>query len=208
MKPGLVGPNQILGRNEEECYPQGVDPDRFYLEEILPKKLPLDLQYVQEKSFFRDVKYLLWGAWATIAGAIKRQHFTDNLSQILMFTTDCVCCLVAFMLAYWIRFDTVLPLVTDPVLTKILPLTIAARLPLLMYLGCYQNLIRYLSIQNLKQVFLGRDCRQWNFDYTFEFPWDPFSGVWQGGIYHRLVMPYGIADRLPDSPQDFLSAPQ
>ena len=26
VKPGLVGPNQILGRNEEEWYPPGVDP--------------------------------------------------------------------------------------------------------------------------------------------------------------------------------------
>ena len=28
VTPGLVGPNQILGRNEEEWYPPGVDPQR------------------------------------------------------------------------------------------------------------------------------------------------------------------------------------
>jgi lipopolysaccharide/colanic/teichoic acid biosynthesis glycosyltransferase len=41
VKPGLIGPNQILGRNEEELYPPGVDPQQFYLQEILPKKLPV-----------------------------------------------------------------------------------------------------------------------------------------------------------------------
>ena len=43
VKPGLIGPNQILGRNEEELYPPGVDPQKFYIEQILPQKLPLDL---------------------------------------------------------------------------------------------------------------------------------------------------------------------
>ena len=38
VTPGLVGPNQILGRNEEEWYPPGVDPQRYYIEEILPQK--------------------------------------------------------------------------------------------------------------------------------------------------------------------------
>src|SRR5665647_1510666 len=36
VKPGLAGPNQIMGRNEEELYPQGVDPVKYYIEHILP----------------------------------------------------------------------------------------------------------------------------------------------------------------------------
>jgi len=155
VKPGLVGPNQILGRNEEESYPQGVDPDTYYIEEILPQKLPLDLQYIQKKSLLLDLKYLFMGAWATIAGAIKRQHLTDNRTQILMLVADSICCPLSFMLAYFIRYENLLPLASDPGLRKILFLTVLARITLLIYMGCYQNLIRYLSIQNLKQVFLG-----------------------------------------------------
>ena len=42
-KPGLIGPNQIIGRNEEEWYPPGVDHRKYYLEEILPDKVANDL---------------------------------------------------------------------------------------------------------------------------------------------------------------------
>jgi lipopolysaccharide/colanic/teichoic acid biosynthesis glycosyltransferase len=70
VKPGLVGPTQILGRNEEELYPRGGDATRFYLDELLPRKLPVDLEYLETKSFLKDLKYLLLGAWVTTTGAI------------------------------------------------------------------------------------------------------------------------------------------
>ena len=31
VRPGLVGPAQILGRNEEEWYPAGIDPQQYYI---------------------------------------------------------------------------------------------------------------------------------------------------------------------------------
>ena len=57
VKPGLIGPNQILGRNEEELYPPGVDPQKYYIEEILPQKLPLDLEYIADRSLLKNLKY-------------------------------------------------------------------------------------------------------------------------------------------------------
>jgi lipopolysaccharide/colanic/teichoic acid biosynthesis glycosyltransferase len=74
VKPGLVGPNQILGRNEAELYPRGVDSTKFYLEELLPSKLPVDLEYIETKSFLKDLKYLLLGTWVTLTEAISRLH--------------------------------------------------------------------------------------------------------------------------------------
>lgn len=41
VKPGLVGPATILGRNEEEVYPPGVDAKSYYIEHILPRKIKL-----------------------------------------------------------------------------------------------------------------------------------------------------------------------
>ena len=56
VKPGLIGPNQIMGRNEEESYPPGVDPNKYYIEILLPRKLPIDLQYIENPSFFNNFK--------------------------------------------------------------------------------------------------------------------------------------------------------
>jgi lipopolysaccharide/colanic/teichoic acid biosynthesis glycosyltransferase len=153
VKPGLVGPNQILGRNEEELYPRGVDPARFYLEELLPQKLPVDLQYVETKSFLKDLKYLLVGAWVTFTGAISRQHLTDNLSQILMLVADTLGCLASFTLAHLIRFEGFPAGEISQAYWHILPLAVLTRVPLIFYLGGYQTLIRYLSLRDLKKVF-------------------------------------------------------
>lgn len=67
VRPGLVGPNQIAGRNEEDFYPRGVNPVDYYIKEMLPRKLPVDLEYVREKSFLKDLKYLFLGAWVTVS---------------------------------------------------------------------------------------------------------------------------------------------
>ncbi len=153
IKPGLVGPNQILGRNEEELYPRGIDPAKYYLEEILPKKLPVDLQYIESKSFLKDLKYLVLGTWVTLTGAISRQHLTDNLTQILMLAADTLGCLASFTLAHLIRFEGFPPGQITRAFWHILPLTVLTRIPIIFYLGGYQTLIRYLGLRDLKKVF-------------------------------------------------------
>jgi lipopolysaccharide/colanic/teichoic acid biosynthesis glycosyltransferase len=153
VKPGLVGPNQILGRNEEELYPKGVDPAKYYREEILPRKLPVDLQYIDTKSFLKDMQYLIRGTWVTFTGAISRQHLTDNLSQILMLAADTLGCLASFTLAHLIRFEGFPPGEITRTYWHILPLTVITRIPIIFYLGGYQTLIRYISLKDLQKVF-------------------------------------------------------
>ena len=47
VRPGMVGPSQILGRDELESYPEGLkDTEAYYVEHILPEKLGRDLEYV------------------------------------------------------------------------------------------------------------------------------------------------------------------
>lgn len=155
VKPGLVGPNQILGRNEEELYPRGVDPTKFYLEEILPQKLQIDLEYIENKSFLKDLKCLFMGTWVTITGAISRQHLTDNVSQILMLVADTVGCLASFTLAHFLRFEGFPTVAFKETFMHILPLTVLTRIPVIFYLGGYQTLFRYFTLQDVKKVFQG-----------------------------------------------------
>ncbi len=155
VKPGLVGPNQILGRNEEEFYPTGVDARTYYLKELLPQKLPLDLQYIREKSFLLDLKYLFLGVWVTITGVIKKQHLTDNFSQIVMIIADILFCPFSFILAYLIRFETFLYFWTNPEFQTMILLTVFTRIPFLLYFGCYRTLVRYLGLQDLWRIVKG-----------------------------------------------------
>ena len=155
VKPGLIGPNQILGRNEEELYPPGVDPQQFYLEEILPKKLPVDLAYIDDQSFGKNLKYLILGLWVTIAGAVSRQHLWHNRSQIFLFLMDTSSCVASFTLAHFLRFDCQVPSLCLAPLYPLLLWAVLVRLPIFIACGFYYVLIRHLSLFDIKKVIKG-----------------------------------------------------
>jgi len=155
VRPGLLGPNQITGRNEEESYPPGVNPVDYYIKEILPQKLPLDLKYVQEKSLLTDLKYLFQGAWVTVTGAVARRHLADHRTQIFMLVSDSALCLASFSLAYLLRFETLPFCSLDKNMLWMYLFAVLARIPFLVYFGCYQTLIRFIGLHDLKNVFLA-----------------------------------------------------
>jgi lipopolysaccharide/colanic/teichoic acid biosynthesis glycosyltransferase len=155
VKPGLAGPNQILGRNEEELYPPGVDPVRYYIEHILPLKLPLDLEYIKDKSIFKNLKYFLLSFKVTVTGAITRQHLTDNRSQIYLMLTDSALCLLSFSLAHYLRFESFTDPISQKYLHGLLPWVVVVRLPIFIYFCFYHTLIRYISFDDIKMVIKG-----------------------------------------------------
>ena len=105
VKPGLAGPNQILGRNEEELYPPGADPVQFYIEHILPKKIPVDVQYITDKSLMKNFKYMFLALKVTLTKAISRQHLWDNRSQLYFMLADLAACIFSFTLAHLLRYE-------------------------------------------------------------------------------------------------------
>ncbi|NLP11836.1 sugar transferase, partial [bacterium] len=49
VRPGLVGPAQIIGRSESSMFPKDVkDPVAYYIKHILPDKLVIDLEYSKQ----------------------------------------------------------------------------------------------------------------------------------------------------------------
>jgi lipopolysaccharide/colanic/teichoic acid biosynthesis glycosyltransferase len=155
VKPGLVGPNQILGRNEEGIYPPGVDPVQYYVGHLLPRKVAVDLQYVEDKSAIRDLKYLFLGVKVTVTEAISRRHLFDNRSQLFLMGCDAALCLLSFTLAHCIRFEGGTPLHLAQAFVKALPLAVLIRIPIFAYYGFYHTLIRYLSFYDIKRVIKG-----------------------------------------------------
>lgn len=63
VKPGISGPSQIANRNEEKKLQAQKDPEQYYITELMPKKLALDLQYVATQCFLSDMVWLLKTFW-------------------------------------------------------------------------------------------------------------------------------------------------
>ncbi len=59
LKPGITDLASILYRREEELLSGRPDVERFYLEEILPRKIRLNLAYARHASLWEDVKIIL-----------------------------------------------------------------------------------------------------------------------------------------------------
>ncbi len=59
IRPGITDNASIQFRNETEILAQQQDPERYYIERILPEKTALYLKYVDSRSFLGDLKMIL-----------------------------------------------------------------------------------------------------------------------------------------------------
>lgn len=58
VTPGITDYASLEFRNENELLEGKQDPIDFYVKEILPKKLELNLKYIREQSLWTDVKII------------------------------------------------------------------------------------------------------------------------------------------------------
>ena len=153
VRPGMVGPSQILGRDELESYPEGLkDTEAYYAEHILPEKLARDLDYVRRATFWGDMALLARGIWATVRGAVKTKFLWRRRHRVALFAIDCVLVAVSCYLAFMIRDDFTWPLDPRFLLLPML-ITLVARAGALMYFGAYQGVFAYFGLYDLAALF-------------------------------------------------------
>jgi lipopolysaccharide/colanic/teichoic acid biosynthesis glycosyltransferase len=59
VRPGVTGLAQLQNRREELKLKDQPDPDAYYIHELMPKKLEIDLYYVENRNFLLDLKIIL-----------------------------------------------------------------------------------------------------------------------------------------------------
>lgn len=67
VRPGITDPGALEFRNEEDILVAQSDPEEYYRNVILPRKLELYEEYLQSRSVWSDLAILLRTAWAVIA---------------------------------------------------------------------------------------------------------------------------------------------
>ncbi|MDM1460878.1 sugar transferase [Myroides odoratimimus] len=58
VRPGITDIASIKYRNENELLEKAEDPDKTYIEEIMPDKLKYNLEYINNASFIYDIKLI------------------------------------------------------------------------------------------------------------------------------------------------------
>lgn len=65
VRPGITGLASIRYRNENELLTASSDPNRTYIDEVMPAKLALDLKYIPCACVSYDIK-LIWETLVTV----------------------------------------------------------------------------------------------------------------------------------------------
>lgn len=71
VRSGISSPASIVFSDEEYLMNQVQDPEKFYIEEIMPYKIELNLYYIEHQSFFYDI-------WLIIATLLKIVNRVKN----------------------------------------------------------------------------------------------------------------------------------
>ena len=58
VRPGVTAPSSIVFKDEDKILNSGDDPEQIYVEQILPEKTRLNLEYVARLSFWKDIKIM------------------------------------------------------------------------------------------------------------------------------------------------------
>ncbi len=180
VKPGLVSPGTILGRNEEEAYPPGVDLKKYYIQNILPDKIKVDLEYCENATLFQDFKLIMLGGKETLIGALNKRHIQYNNTWLYLLLADIFLISCSYILAYASCIHLWNPEISffDPVWN--LPTLIFVQLICNVYFRMYNSLIRYLSYHDIFNVFKA-------------VTWGSFSLVFIGSLtpwinYSRFIL--------------------
>jgi len=59
VKPGITDYASLLYKNEQDDMADSLEPEKKYIEEIMPLKLKLYIKYVQERNLFIDFQIIL-----------------------------------------------------------------------------------------------------------------------------------------------------
>ena len=71
IRPGMTGPTVLAFIDEEEML-RGGDPESTYVNQVLPRKLAVDIDYVRSASFGGDLRILGQTAMAVAGRAFRR----------------------------------------------------------------------------------------------------------------------------------------
>lgn len=163
VRPGIFSPRSF--RSNADSVSEDALTRSQFVRYYLPELIDGDRAYLKKKSILFDLKLLLVGLMsAVIANPLFLEK--DQPRRILIYTAHFILCILAYWLAFLLRFDGDIPL-KDPVnsvnyhdkFLRTLPLMLTFRFAGLFVYGLFQGFLRYTGIYDffslLKAVTLG-----------------------------------------------------
>jgi len=81
VRSGISSPASIVFSDEEYLMNQVEDPEKFYLEQIMPYKIELNHYYIENQSFIGDIK-LIVATLLKIVDKVENEHIVKDRSLL------------------------------------------------------------------------------------------------------------------------------
>jgi len=144
VRPGITDYASMAYFDENALLAQSPDPERTYVQSVMPDKLRLNLLYLQRMSLKEDLRILL----ATVLMALERLSGRSG-GRVMQVVADALVVAGALSVAYWVRFEWPMPDIPRKQWILLLPYTVIAQVGVNLLTGVYRVLWRYVSLYDL-----------------------------------------------------------
>jgi len=157
VRPGVTGPAQLEGIDEERELLAAADPERHYRDVLLPRKLSIDLRYVRSASLETDLRILvrtLAGLLSNALATTRGRWFVKILAgrRPLIEGVNLLLALTSFLLAYSLQTDLDVRAAWNRQVLIALPFLLAARLVAFRHYGLFHGWWKYTGVSDLVDI--------------------------------------------------------
>lgn len=157
IRRGLTGLSQLHFLDEQRLL-ASADPQQTYIRDILPRKLAIDLTYVESNSLGQDLRILGRTTQAFAGMLLPGGGFMQVLlrqRRALIVLTNVALVVLANYLAFALRFDGANPSSALTLMLVGLPALIVVRLLVFHALRLHEGLWRYTGVWDLRTLALA-----------------------------------------------------
>jgi len=151
VRPGIWGPYDLI-MQEKDLSPRHRNHFKTYREHILPKKLAIELQYVKDKRFGKDLRLVGQLFMLRVRTLIDEQLMKQTGSRNFLLPVDLVLVFLSYFLSFQLRFDWLVPRQEYIVFLTAAPLVVIIRIASFYAASLYKNLWKYIGIEDLLAI--------------------------------------------------------
>jgi lipopolysaccharide/colanic/teichoic acid biosynthesis glycosyltransferase len=97
--PGITGPAAVEYASESHLLAVQRDPMGYYTEQIMPRKLEIDLHYIRTRTLASDIGLLLRTAFVPLAKVLRSSRHSQRARRVEAFLLLGSCAVLAFAFA-------------------------------------------------------------------------------------------------------------
>ena len=180
VRPGITDYASVRYKDEEEALGAATDPERYYVSDVLPAKIGLNLSYIRNRGMLEDVKVILVTLSALYTRPLMKlfdflmkkldsltagsravpaiERMVDGRRGRVMLSVHAALAAASAFLAFSIVFDGEVPLRFKEAVPWFALGVLAVRLPLFSAFGLYRSLWRYTGMVDLARIIGSVTC--------------------------------------------------